>query len=39
VIARDDLAACRAAIRQGSRSFHAASLLLPGRVRDPARAL
>jgi phytoene synthase len=35
----DDLAACRAAIRQGSRSFHAASLLLPARVRDPALAL
>jgi phytoene synthase len=39
VIPPDDLAACRAAIRQGSRSFHAASLLLPGRVRDPALAL
>lgn len=34
-----DLAHCRAAIRHGSRSFHAASLLLPGRVRDPALAL
>ena len=34
-----DLAHCRAAIRQGSRSFHAASLLLPARVRDPALAL
>jgi phytoene synthase len=39
VIAPDDLASCRAAIRQGSRSFHAASRLLPGRVRDPALAL
>jgi phytoene synthase len=39
VIPPDDLAACRAAIRQGSRSFHAASRLLPGRVRDPALAL
>ena len=39
VIAPDDLAACRAAIRHGSRSFYAASLLLPGRVRDPALAL
>jgi phytoene synthase len=39
VIAPDDLAACRAAIRQGSHSFHAASRLLPGRVRDPALAL
>lgn len=35
----DDLAACRAAIRHGSRSFHAASRLLPARVRDPALAL
>jgi phytoene synthase len=35
----DDLAACRAAIRTGSHSFHAASRLLPGRVRDPALAL
>jgi phytoene synthase len=34
-----DLAACRALLRQGSRSFHAASLLLPGTVRDPATAL
>ena len=39
MIPSDDLAACRAAIRQGSRSFHAASLLLPARVRDPALAL
>lgn len=37
--ATDDLEACRTAIRHGSRSFHAASLLLPGRVRDPALAL
>jgi phytoene synthase len=35
----DDLAACRALLRAGSRSFHAASLLLPRRVRDPATAL
>ena len=34
-----DLAACRAAIRTGSYSFHAASRLLPRRVRDPAMAL
>lgn len=34
-----DIAACRDAIRVGSRSFYAASLLLPGRVRDPAYAL
>ncbi len=35
----DDLRHCRDAIRQGSRSFHAASKLLPARVRDPALAL
>ena len=35
----DDLSACRDAIRTGSRSFHAASRLLPARVRDPALAL
>jgi len=34
-----DLAACRAAIRTGSLSFHAASRLLPASVRDPALAL
>ena len=34
-----DIAACRAAIRTGSHSFHAASRLLPRRVRDPALAL
>ncbi len=34
-----DLAHCREAIRHGSRSFHAASRLLPGSVRDPALAL
>jgi phytoene synthase len=34
-----DLEACRAAIRHGSKSFHAASRLLPARVRDPALAL
>jgi len=34
-----DRAACRAAIRGGSRSFFAASLLLPRRVREPAFAL
>jgi phytoene synthase len=33
------MAACRAAIRTGSHSFHAASRLLPPRVRDPALAL
>ena len=35
----DDLAACRALLRSGSRSFFLASLLLPRRVRDPASAL
>ncbi len=34
-----DLAHCTEAIRHGSRSFHAASKLLPRRVRDPALAL
>jgi 15-cis-phytoene synthase len=38
-IAPGDLAACKAAIRTGSLSFHAASRLLPMRVRDPALAL
>lgn len=35
----EDLAHCRAAIQEGSYSFHAASKLLPARVRDPALAL
>ena len=34
-----DRAVCRDLIRTGSRSFHAASLILPERVRDPAYAL
>ena len=34
-----DHAACRAAIRNGSRSFFAASALLPARVRRPAYGL
>ncbi|WP_300038255.1 15-cis-phytoene synthase [uncultured Roseobacter sp.] len=34
-----DLEHCREAIRHGSLSFHAASKLLPARVRDPALAL
>jgi 15-cis-phytoene synthase len=38
-IAQADLEACRAAIRTGSLSFHAASRLLPPAVRDPALAL
>ena len=35
----EDLAACRAVLSGGSRTFRAASLLLPRRVRDPATAL
>ncbi len=34
-----DMQACTEAIRHGSLSFHAASRLLPGPVRDPALAL
>ncbi len=34
-----DSAACREAIKQGSRSFYAASLVLPARVRGPAYGL
>ncbi len=37
--AATDLMACRAMLCTGSRSFHAASRLLPRRVRDPATAL
>ena len=39
MIAEADLSACREAIRHGSLSFHAASRLLPRRVRNPALAL
>jgi phytoene synthase len=39
MIRAEDMAACRAMIRTGSLSFHAASRLLPPRVRDPALAL
>ena len=39
MIAPADMAHCREAIRTGSLSFHAASKLLPARVRDPALAL
>jgi 15-cis-phytoene synthase len=39
MIAPADLAACKAAIKTGSLSFHAASKLLPARVRDPSLAL
>lgn len=34
-----DLRACRALMRGGSKTFFAASLLLPARVREPASAL
>lgn len=37
--AAEDLAACRAMLRTGSRSFHAAAGLLPRSVRDPACAV
>jgi phytoene synthase len=36
---QDDFAKCAALIRQGSRSFYMASLLLPRRVRKPAYAI
>ena len=39
MIAPADMQHCRDAIRTGSLSFHAASKLLPARVRDPALAL
>jgi phytoene synthase len=35
----DDLDACRRLLASGSRTFHAASFLLPARVRDAATAL
>jgi phytoene synthase len=38
-IAREDLAACRALLRDGSRTFFAASLLLPASIRASATAL
>lgn len=37
--ARADLASCRAALRHGSRTFLAASFLLPAEIRDAACAL
>lgn len=39
MIRPDDLEHCREAIRHGSLSFHAASKLLPAKIRDPALAL
>lgn len=38
-LSEDDLAACRALLSGGSKSFHAASRLLPRRVAEPATAL
>jgi phytoene synthase len=38
-VREDDLSACRALLRNGSKSFHAASRLLPPSVRAPATAL
>ncbi len=37
--AATDIAVCRAMLRENSRTFFAASLLLPRRVREPASAL
>ena len=34
-----DLAACRTLLKTGSRTFHAASKVLPRKVADPAIAL
>lgn len=39
VLRPEDVAACRAVLRANSRTFHAASLLLPRRVREPASVL
>jgi 15-cis-phytoene synthase len=39
VLSPADLAACRALLAGGSRSFHAASKLLPRRIAEPATAL
>ncbi len=38
-LARADMRACAAMLRDGSRSFHAASFVLPRRIRGPAAAL
>jgi phytoene synthase len=39
IVAKPDLDACRALLRGGSKSFFAASLLLPARIRNSATAL
>ncbi len=36
---RADMDACRALLKGGSRTFHAASKVLPRKVSDPAIAL
>jgi phytoene synthase len=36
---RQDLAACRELLRNGSRTFHMASMVLPWRIRAPASAI
>ena len=36
---RTDMAACRKLLKGGSRTFHAASKVLPRKVADPAIAL
>jgi 15-cis-phytoene synthase len=36
---RSDIAACRSLLRNGSRTFYAASFLLPRHIREPASAL
>lgn len=36
---RQDLAACRDLLRNGSRTFHMASMVLPWRIRAPASAI
>ena len=39
IVTPADMAACRQMIRDGSKTFFMASLLLPDRVREPARSL
>jgi 15-cis-phytoene synthase len=39
LLAQSDMLACREMIKEGSRTFHAASKVLPRRISDPAIAL
>jgi len=39
LLAQSDMLACREMIKEGSHTFHAASLVLPRRISDPAIAL